>query len=389
MIKDDAEAIAIARELGTKFAEGASRRDAERILPRAEVEELSERGLLAITVPREHGGPGVSARTVGEVIAELATGDGSIGQIPQNHFFFLDVLANAATEDQQKFFYAEVLGGKRFGNALSERGGKTATDFRITFRRERDGYFVDGTKYYSTGSLFAHWIPIYANDPDGRLHAAWIPAGHPGVEIVDDWNGIGQRTTGSGTVRFSAVTVPFEHVVPVYPIFERTEVFGAYGNYIHAAVDAGIAAAALRDGKRLIRELARPWWEAEVEAAADEPGVIDRFGELALLVRSARALVREAGEAIDAARADLTEQTSAEASAAVAAARAQADSAALSVSSEIFALVGTRSAATELNLDRHWRNARTHTLHDPRRWKIRHLGQWELNDVAPPRNGII
>jgi alkylation response protein AidB-like acyl-CoA dehydrogenase len=117
--------------------------------------------------------------------------------------------------------------------------------------------------------------------------------------------------------------------------------------------------------------------------------VIERFGELALLVRSARALVRAAGDALDEAKKNLTEETSTEASVAVAAARAQADTAAMTVSSDIFALIGSRSTGEELNLSRHWRNARTHTLHDPRRWKIRHIGNWELNDTPPPRNGII
>lgn len=388
MIRNDGEAIAIAAELGREFARTDAQRDAERILPYEQVRKLSDTGLLSITVPPEYGGPGVSARTVGEVFVELAAGDASIGQIPQNHFFFVDVLAHAANQQQLAFFYAEVLAGKRFGNALSERGTKTAKDYAIRFERDGDDYLVDGTKHYGTGTPFAHWIPIYANE-NGNLHAAWIPADDPGVTVVDDWNGMGQRTTGSGTVRFDNVRIPADYVVPAYTIFEKTETFAAFGNYMHAAIDAGIAVAALNDGKRCVRELARPWWEAEVEHAYEEPAVIDKFGELALLVRTARALVREAGDALDAARADLTETTSAEASIAVAAARAQADTAAVTVSSEIFSLIGTRSAAADLNLHRHWRNARTHTLHDPRRWKIRHLGQWELNDIAPPRNGIV
>ena len=207
--------------------------------------------------------------------------------------------------------------------------------------------------------------------------------------VIDDWNGMGQRTTGSGTVVFSKVNVPAAHVVPAYLIFSKTEIFGAFGQYMHACVDLGIAIAALRDGKQLIRAAARPWWEAGVARAADEPAVIERFGELALLVRSARALVRAAGDALDEAKKDLTEETSTEASVAVAAARAQADTAAVTVSSDIFALIGSRSTIEQLNLSRHWRNARTHTLHDPRRWKIRHIGSWELNDTPPPRNGII
>jgi SfnB family sulfur acquisition oxidoreductase len=395
VIKSDAEAVAVATELGRKFAVDDAARDAQRTLPHDLVEELSESGLLAITVPKEHGGAGVTARTLGEVFTELSAGDASLGQVPQNHFFFLNVLAQAGSAEQRRFFYAEVLGGKRFGNALAERGSRDAHDFRIGFTPQPDGgYLLDGTKYYSTGSVYAHWIPVYAKDPDGRLHAAWVRPGDPGVQVIDDWDGMGQRTTGSGTVRFTRVRVPAFHVVPAYRIFERTETFGAFGQHLHACVDLGIAVAALRDAKHLIRTAARPWWEADVDRAADEPSVIEKFGELALLVRAARALVRAAGDALDAADpelpgGELTEETSAEASAAVAAARAQADTVAVTVSSDVFALIGSRAAQAELNLHRHWRNARTHTLHDPRRWKVRHLGDWELNDVPPPRNGIV
>ncbi|MGD9695348.1 MAG: SfnB family sulfur acquisition oxidoreductase [Thermoleophilia bacterium] len=385
----DAEAIAEAARIAEDLARGDAERDRRRILPRDEVASLARAGLLAITVPPESGGPGAGARTVGEVLVELSAGDASVGQIPQNHFFFVDVLRHAGTADQRGFFHGEILAGRWFGNAISERGGRTALDFGIGFRRTPGGRVIDGAKHYATGSLFAQWIPIYANDERGLLHAAFVPADAPGVTRVDDWDGMGQRTTGSGTVRFDAVEVPEDHVVPVHRIFEGPETFGAFGNYMHAAIDAGIAVAALRDGGRLVRELARPWWEAEVESAADEPAVVQEFGELALRVRAARALVREAGEAIDAARQSLDERSAAEASAAVAAARAAADTAAVSVAGDVFALVGTRAAADALNLHRHWRNARTHTLHDPRRWKVRHLGAWELSGTPPPANGIV
>jgi len=385
IIASDAQAVSVARRLGERFAAGDARRDQDRAIPYDLVEELSRSGLLAITVPREYGGAQVTARTVGAVFTELSAGDSSLGQVPQNHFFFVNVLAHAGTAEQKRFFYAEVLRGKRFGNALSERGSKTAHDFKIAFTPQHDGsYLLDGTKYYSTGSLFAHWIPVYANDPQGRLHAAWVRADARGVMVIDDWNGMGQRTTGSGTVVFSNVSVPAAHVVPAHLIFDKTEIFGAFGQYMHACVDLGIAIAALRDGKRLIRTAARPWWEAGVERAADEPGVIERFGELALLVRAARALVAAAGDALDAAKENLTEETSAEASVAVAAARAQADTAALTVSSEIFGLIGSRSTADDLNLSRHWRNARTHTLHDPARWKLHHVGAFVLSGEFPP-----
>jgi SfnB family sulfur acquisition oxidoreductase len=388
VIADDAEAIEVARAMRERLAAGSAERDRDRRLPFAEMDALSTSGLLAITVPKEHGGAGVSTRTLVEVIALLSSGDASVGQIPQNHFYFVGILKEQASPEQQRHFFAELLAGRRFGNAIAERRTAAVNQYDIRFTRVRDGWLLDGSKYYCTGTPFADWIPTYADDEQGRLHAAFVPADSPGVRIHDDWPGMGQRVTGSGTVRFSQVQVPDEFVVPVYPLFERTEVFGAFGNVLHAAIDAGIADASLRDAKHLIRTLARPWWEAEVARASAEPGVIDRFGELALEVRAANALLYQAAERIDEAYRDLTAQTSAEASAAVAAARAGADRAALRVSSEMFELIGTRAASDDLNLHRHWRNARTHTLHDPRRWKVHHLGNYELNDVAPPPNRI-
>ncbi|MGI4893490.1 MAG: SfnB family sulfur acquisition oxidoreductase [Janthinobacterium lividum] len=398
VVRDGAHALELAREFGAELARGDAARDAERRLPHAEVARLAASGLLGITVPREFGGAGVSARVLGDVIVELATGDSNVGQIPQNHFFFVDVVHHVGTQGQQEFFYGEVLAGRHFGNALSERGSKTAWEYDIRFERQPDGrYLVDGTKYYGTGTPYAAWIPIYATDrsenPEGELTAAWIPADHPGVTVVDDWVGMGQRTTGSGTVRFENVLVDADRVMPAGRMFEQAETFGALGNFLHAAVDVGIARAALRDGRDLVRTIARPWPEFGAPSAAEDPLIVQEFGDLVLRTRAAHALLHEAGDAIDTARAnpdrDDFEDLAAEASLAVAAARAQADTAAVSVSSDVFALVGTRSAATDLNLNRHWRNARTHTLHDPRRSKLRHLGNHALNDVDPPSNGWV
>ncbi|MCU1662971.1 MAG: soxC 3 [Pseudonocardia sp.] len=384
------EALAVARRFAAELSTGDSERDAQRRLPRAEIATLAASGLLGVTVPRRFGGADVDARTMGDLMAVLAAGDASVGQIPQNHFFFVQVLTEAATEAQQEFFAGEVLAGRHFGNALSEKGTRTAAEYAIRFEPRPGGdVLIDGTKYYATGSPFAAWIPIYASDPEGRKVAAWVPADAPGVTVEDDWNGMGQRTTGSGTVRFEQVVIPQDRVVPTWTIFERPEVFGAFGNYLHAAIDVGIADAALRDGRDLIHRVARPWPEFGVERAVQDPLVVHGFGELALCVRTARALLHEAGDAIDAARADLTVASAAEASVAVAAARAQADSAAVGVSSDVFALIGARGAAEELNLHRHWRNARTHTLHDPRRMKIQHIGNHALSDVPPPSNGWI
>ncbi|WP_303621348.1 acyl-CoA dehydrogenase family protein, partial [Mycolicibacterium vaccae] len=90
---------------------------------------------------------------------------------------------------------------------------------------------------------------------------------------------------------------------------------------------------------------------------------------------------------VDAAAADLTDETAATASIAVAVAKVAAARAALTAADVLFELGGTRSASAAGNLSRYWRDARTHTLHDPTRWKLQHIGRYTLSGVRPPRHG--
>ena len=106
-------------------------------------------------------------------------------------------------------------------------------------------------------------------------------------------------------------------------------------------------------------------------------------------VRAAYALVRDAARSIDEAEIDLTEDSAAEASIATAAAKVASARAALDASEALFDAGGTRSAAAALGLDRLWRDARTHTLHDPVRWKVQHIGRYALSGTRPPRHGLI
>ncbi|MCX5374725.1 SfnB family sulfur acquisition oxidoreductase [Streptomyces sp. NBC_00103] len=390
VIADDAEALAVAASLAEEFRAGASARDTERRLPRAELDRLSASGLLAVTVPADHGGADVSALTLAEIFRLLGTADGSLAQIPQSHFAYVSVIRRQGTEEQRKFFFAELLAGRRFGNAQSEAGGKHVQDIRTRLESRPDGsYVLTGVKHYSTGALFADWIPVLARAEDDRLHVAYVPSDAPGLSVIDDWDGLGQRTTASGTVRLDGVAVPGDRVLPHHLTFEGPQLHGAVAQLLHSAIDAGIAAGALAEAAEFVRTKSRPWFESGVEAAAEDPLLIQRFGELDLEVRASQALLREAARSVDAARADLTDDTAVEASLAVAAAKVQAARAAVEVSSALFEVSGTRSALHSLNLHRHWRDARTHTLHDPTRWKIQHLGRFVLNGTRPPRHGLL
>lgn len=390
VIADDAEALAVAAALAAEFRAGAAERDAGRRLPRAELDRLSASGLLAITVPVEYGGADVSARTLAEVFRLLATGDASLSQIPQSHFAYVNVLRRQGTEGQRKFFFAELLAGKRFGNAQSEAGTKHVQDIRTRLEPQPDGsYVLTGVKHYSTGALFADWIPVLARAEDDLLHVAYVCRDAPGLSVDDDWDGMGQRTTASGTVRLDAVPVPADRVVPHHLTFTGPQLHGAVAQLLHAAIDAGLASAALEAAAEFVRTKSRPWFESGFDTAADDPLLVQRFGELALQVRAADALLVAAARAVDAARDDLTDVTAAEASIAVAAAKAFAATAAVEVSSALFEVAGTRAAPDGLNLNRFWRDARTHTLHDPVRWKVQHIGRYVLNGTLPPRHGLL
>lgn len=392
-----ASAIATATDLAARIAEDSALRDRERILPVAEVDALSEAGLLAITVPVEYGGPGLGAAVLTEVVRLLATGDPNVAQVPHSHFVYVNALVEQGTEEQKRFLLGEVVAGKRFGNAQSEIRSRHVRDHATTLRPDpaRPGDWVlDGEKGYATGAYLAHWIPVLAHlGEGGPLSVAWVERHADGVTVVDDWDGLGQRTTASGTVRLEGVRVAADRVTSYHLTFERPQVYGAFAQLLHAAIDAGIARAAVRDAAAFVTTSSRPYPDAlalyDTTGAAEDPLVVQAFGEIELQVRAAEALVAEAGRAVDRARADLTAATAAEASLAVAAARASTTAASLEAASRLFEVAGTRSALRSLDLDRHWRNARTHTLHDPAAWKVHHLGRHAIDGTPPPNHGQI
>ncbi len=385
----DAEAVSVAAELASAFATGAAARDAERSLPAAEVDQLSASGLLAITVPAEFGGADLPVATVVEVFRLLSVADPNIGQIPQSHFVYIDHLRRRASQRQKAALFADVLRGGRFGNAQSEPGTRHVREFHTTLRPAGDGrWLLRGRKFYATGALFADWIPVLAHlGVDGPLAVAWVAREAPGLEVLDDWDALGQRTTASGSVLLSDVVVTDEWITPFAGTFDGPQSYGAFAQVLHAAIDAGIARAAVTDAAAFVVGSSRPYPDAGVERAADDPLVVQIFGELELAVRAAEALLAESARAVDRANAAPDAARAGAASLAVAAARAASARAAVDAGNRLFEVAGTRSAAAGLGLDRHWRNARTHTLHDPAAWKVHHLGRWSVDRTLPPNHG--
>ncbi|GLO56632.1 SfnB family sulfur acquisition oxidoreductase [Pseudomonas putida] len=390
VLRNDAEALQAARELADVAREQAARRDQQRKLPWAEIEQFTRSGLGSISVPKAYGGPDVSFETVAEVFRLISAADPALGQIPQNQFGMLQLLRLTATEAQQAVIFRSVLDGWRIGNAGPERGTKDTLTLKAKITRAGDGYRISGEKFYSTGALYAHWVAVKALDDEGRQRLAFVRRGSPGLRIVDDWSGFGQRTTASGTVLLDQVPVDGELVIDNWRQRDTPNIQGAASQLIQAAIDAGIAEAAIDDAISFVRDKSRPWIDAKVERASDDPYVIADIGRLKLELHAAEALLRKAARVLDEVNAaPIDAASAARASIAVAEAKVLTTEVSLQASEKLFELAGSRATLAEFNLDRHWRNARVHTLHDPVRWKYHAVGAYHLNGSLPARHSWI
>ena len=383
-VRDEAEALAIAAGLAADFRKGSLRRDRDRIWPLAELDKFSQSGLWSLNVPKRFGGPELSYRTICKVIEIISAADPSIGQIPQNHIGVVAAINTTADEEQKQILFDGVLRGLRFGNAFSEFGTKRAADFATRFEDAGDHVIVTGRKFYATGALLAHLVPIVAVDDEGRAWYAIAERSAPGLGVIDDWSAMGQRTTLSGTVLLDHVRVPKTHVIPGWKGYATPTADGPIFQIIQVAVDTGIAAAAIDETIDFVRTKSRAWVDSGQDHAWQDPYTIQAIGGLSARLSATRALLDRAGLAVDLAVANPSAETVAAAQIATAEAKIFSTELAIEATNKLFELAGTRSTLAEHGLDRHWRNARTHTLHDPVRWKYAILGDFYLNGKNPP-----
>ena len=390
VLRSDNEALEAARTLAASAREDAAKRDQQRKLPWSLIEEFTRSGLGSISIGREFGGPKVSFVTLAEVFAIISAADPALGQIPQNQVGILSLIAATATQAQKDQLFASVLQGWRIGNAGPERGSKNTLDLKARITADGENFVINGQKFYSTGALFAHWIAVKAINDDGKQVMAFVRRGTPGLRVVDDWSGFGQRTTASGTVLLNNVRVEAGLVIDSSRLNDAPNIQGAVSQLIQAAIDLGIARGAIADTISFVRERSRPWIDAKVERNSDDPYVIADIGKLHIELHAAEALLRKAGRVLDeVSAAAIDAPGAARASIAVAEAKVLSTELSLLASEKLFELAGSRASLAEFNLDRHWRNARVHTLHDPVRWKYHAIGAYRLNGTLPARHSWI
>ena len=389
-----AEVVAAAEEFAALVKPGAAQRDRAGAVPRAEVAEFDSLGLPAVTVPIDDGGDGLGPRTLAEVIRIVAAADPALAQTPQGHYLAVDILRLLGTPLQRARILPAVVDGARIGPVLAERGGHHAQDLKTRLSRDGAGWRLEGTKYYCTGAITSQWLAVSALDPEDRLVLAFVERDAPGVTIDEDWAAMGQRSTVSGTTTLDGVAVDGDLVLPYWSAFEKPQLLGARAQLVHTAIEAGIAEGALADAAEFVRTRSRPFFEAvrygAATTASDDPHILLRFGQLATRTRASTQLLRWAAGELEEIGLDVADpDAAAHGSIAVAQAKAFASDVAVDVASQLFALTGASGTDRRYDLDRHWRNARTHSVHDPVDWKYHHIGAWELSGVAPPNHGQI
>ena len=390
LILNDQQAINAAYQVADFALEERNKRDQNRILPTEQINQFSQKGLGGIRIPKQYGGAFVSNKTLAHVFRILSKADANVGQIPQNQFGLLNFINITGSDAQKQFIYTEILAGKRIANGGPEKNSKDTKSIQTKLTLENGQYFLNGEKFYSTGTSFADWLAIRALHPEGYTVLVIIDRHAEGVEVINDWNGFGQRTTASGTVKLHNIVVDSALFFDERIIADTPNVRGAYSQLLQVAIDVGIAEAAFDDTLSSIRK-ARPIIDAGVEKASEEHYTLQEVGKLNILLDAAILLLDDAAEYLDELDqiAAISAEQAAHASILVAEAKIYANDAALHISEKLLELGGSRASLSQHNLDQHWRNARVHTLHDPVRWKFHAIGDYYLNGTYPARHAWI
>ncbi|MFP5020661.1 acyl-CoA dehydrogenase family protein [Pseudonocardia phyllosphaerae] len=368
-----------------RIAEGAVDREQHRTLAHDEVDALREAGFGALRVPAELGGYGVSVRQLFRLLIDLAAAESNLPQALRVHWTFVEDQLRAEPGPDRERWLRAVADGVLVGNAISEPGVGAADRYRTTLTRDGDGWRLDGTKYYSTGSLYADHI-LVAADLDGERKAVLVDATADGVTQHDNWDGFGQRLTASGTTGFAHVYVPADRLLgPGYGAPGRTYAT-AYLQLVQLSVLAGIARRATDDVAGWVRHRTRTYSHAPADLPRHDPLVQEVIGRLSSTAWQARTLVLDlAGridELLDAGGEDPDLLDALELD--TAHAQSVVIPAVLDATTQLFEVGGASSTSEALRLDRHWRNARTISVHNPLIYKLRSVGDHVLNGSDLP-----
>ncbi|OBF25650.1 acyl-CoA dehydrogenase [Mycobacterium sp. ACS1612] len=386
-------------QLIAAVGEGTLERERTGERPFAAIDLVRQAGLGALRIPREQGGGGASLRELFAVVIALATADVNVAHILRGHFAHVEERLRLDA-DQQRRVIELALSGAIVGNASTEIGSTTIGEFSWQTRltRDGDGFRLNGTKYFTTGTLYADYAEVLASDPDGATVIALVPTDRAGVTVLDDWDGMGQRATGTGTAIFENVTVTSDELLPFAPPEVGSEppplyLSGAFFQLYVTALIVGVLHALREDAVAHVHQRARSFAWAPTLSAPDDPLLQREIGEIAGAAFAAEATVLAAADALavafDAAVADTDPDLNLahEASLRAAEAKVVVDALGQKAASQVFDVGGASVVRQSHLLDRHWRNIRTLASHNPTSYKAQAIGAFYVRGTRLPGSG--
>jgi alkylation response protein AidB-like acyl-CoA dehydrogenase len=375
-------------------------RERKRENPYGAIELIRASRLGALRVPREQGGAGATVRQLFEVLLDLAAADTNVAHILRSHFWFVEErLASADAEVRARWIRA-VADGEIFGNASSELNANDVggPGMETLLRTDTQaGYRLNGIKYYCTGTLYSDRVAVITPIDDGRMGSAIVPVDREGVTVKDDWDGMGQQLTGTGTVALEDVAVAPDEIV-LFPPYRENEPLARsplmpFLQLYLTAIIAGNLRNVLRDARAVVNRRRRTYTHASGQTPATDPLIQEVVGDIASHAYAAEAIVLAAADTIDEAvdsiadgRAD--QQLADHAALRASEAKVVVDALGLRCAAAIFDVGGASATKQEYNLDRHWRNIRTLASHNPTIYKARAVGDYVLNGERLPINGF-
>lgn len=385
LLEDNPESpIEVAKHLAADFAQTAVERDYLGGTPKVERDAIRSSGLLSLVIPKEYGGQGANWQETMQVIREIAKVDSSLAHVfGFQHLMLATVRLFSRPEQWQRWYEQTAHLNWFWGNALNP------LDERTISKSHNGWHEFSGKKSFCSGAIDSEMLIASAiKKSDGKLVIAAIPTLRTGITVMNDWDNIGQRQTDSGTVNFEKVRVEDHELLtdpgPLSNPFACLRPLVA--QLILTNIYLGISEGAFSDAKNYTLNEARPWHKADVASTHQDPYILGHYGEFWVALEATRALTDLAATKLDEAwlkDIELTEEQRGQVATSISAAKVMATRSGLDITSKMFEVAGSRATHAGLRLDRHWRNLRTHTLHDPLDYKIKELGEWALNNRFP------
>jgi len=376
------------RPLFARIAAGAAERERTRTLPYEPLQWLKEAGFGTVRIPQQKGGWGASLPQLFQLLIELAEADSNLPQALRAHFAFVEDRLNQPDNVERDAWFRRFVDGELVGSGWTEIGNVRLGDVITRVTPAANGWTLNGEKFYSTGALFADWIDVYARRDDNQGDViALVNTHQPGVTREDDWDGFGQRLTGSGTTRFEHAHVETQHV---YDFATRFRYQTAYYQHVLLATLAGIARAVARDGAAAVAARNRVYSHGNGAASRQDAQVLQVVGEITSLAFAVEATVIRANHSLHSAYEAHVSADEAAIAAINNLAEAEAGQAQVIASelvqraaTDLFNALGASDTRVSKALDRHWRNARTVSSHNPVIYKARDIGDWKVNGTPP------